>query len=102
LELVFETDLSNKSKLISLLEADPYAEKSFLRNGYKIKEGSVIGQDKNKIYLYIKCSEDFALFAKEKLKDLAVVSSQDVSQVVIKAINEEENNAEIGFGSIFG
>ncbi|MCX8195360.1 MAG: hypothetical protein N3G22_04625 [Candidatus Micrarchaeota archaeon] len=102
MKLVFEVPLKDKAKLLAILEADPYGEVSFSRNGYKIKEGSVIGLDKGKAYLYISCSEEFAKFARAKLSGIAAECSPEVSSAVAKAIEEEENNAEVGFGSIFG
>lgn len=100
--LVFELPIADKAKLTALLEAEPYAEKSFSRNGYKLKEGSSVKQDATKAYLFLKCTEEFAQFAKEKLTGMAQECKPDVSSAVAKAIEEEESNAEVGFGSLFG
>ncbi|MEM4634220.1 MAG: hypothetical protein QW275_03640 [Candidatus Anstonellaceae archaeon] len=102
MDLVFEAPLSEKAKLLSVLEADPYGNPSFSRNSYKVKEGSAIGQDNGKIFVFMRATEEFASFAREKLKGVAVESSREVAAAVAKAIQEEENNAEVGFGSIFG
>lgn len=101
MNLVFEAPLADKAKLIALLEADPYGEKSFSRNGYKVKEGSHIGQDREKIYVFMKATDEFAAFAKEKLKDCAKLCSAEVAEAIAKKIEEEETNAEKGFGFIF-
>jgi hypothetical protein len=101
MELVFEAALADKQKVLSVLESDPYGNPSFSRNGYKVKEG-IEGLDKGKVYIFMRATEEFASFAKEKLKDVAKESSPQVAQAVAKAISEEENNAECGFGSIFG
>ncbi|MCX8175498.1 MAG: hypothetical protein N3E51_04820 [Candidatus Micrarchaeota archaeon] len=100
--LVFELPLSDKPKLTAVLEADPYGEKSFSRNGYKIKEGAQVGLASDRLFLYLKCTEEFAKFAKEKLAGLAAEAKAEDAAKVSKAIEEEESNAEIGFGSIFG
>ena len=100
--LVFELPSADKAKLTALLEADPYAEKSFPRNGYKVKDGTQAGQDKGKTYLYLKATDEFAAFAREKLKELAVEAKPEVRDQIAKKIEEEENSAEVGFGSIFG
>ena len=102
LNLVFEVPIADKAKLTALLEADPYAEKSFSRNGYKLKEGATLGQDKEKAYLFIKATDDFAKFAREKLAGIAAEPKPEVAQAVSRKIEEEENSAEVGFGSIFG
>ncbi len=100
--LVFEAPITEKAKINALLQADPYAEKSFSRNGYKTKEGSQVGLEKDKFYLYIKCADDFAAFAKEKLNSIMKEAPAPAVQTVSKAIEDEENSAEQGFGSIFG
>ncbi|VVC01622.1 Uncharacterised protein [uncultured archaeon] len=102
MNIVFEIPIAAKAKLAALLEADPYGKPSFSRNGYKLKDGLVMGQDKEKAYLFIKCTEEFATLAKEKLKDIATVSKPEVIEAVAKKIEEEESNAEVGFGAIFG
>ena len=100
--LVFVISLPDKAKLTALLEADPYGEKSFSRNGYKMKEGKQVGLDADKLYLYMKCSDEFVSFAKEKLKEIAAEAKAEDAAKVSKAIEEEESTAEVGFGSIFG
>ncbi|MCX8197096.1 MAG: hypothetical protein N3G80_02135 [Candidatus Micrarchaeota archaeon] len=102
MEIVFECPLSNKEKLKAILEADPYGQISFSRNGYKLKDGQMIGQDPQKCYLFIRATDEFLAFAKEKLKGIVSEAPPSVAAEVSKKIQEEENNAEIGFGSIFG
>jgi hypothetical protein len=110
MELVFEAAIKDKPKLVALLEADPYGEKSFSRNGYKVKDGTQVSQDREKCYVFMRATEEFASFARSKLKELVdaegkrVVSESapEVVAAVAKVIAEEENNAEVGFGSLFG
>jgi len=94
--------MQDKAKLSALLEAEPYAEKSFSRNGYKLKEGSAVKQDSGKAYLYMKCTDEFAQFAKEKLTGLAALCNPETAAAVSKVIEDEESSAEMGFGAIFG
>ena len=100
--LVFEFPLADKAKLAALLDADPYGQVSFSRNGYKMKDGAVAGEDKGKAYIYMKATDEFAKFAKEKLAGLATEAKPEVRDRVAKKIEEEESNAEVCFGSIFG
>ena len=102
MNLVFEFPIADKAKLTAFLDSDPYGKPSFMRNGYKIKEGVQVAQDKEKGYLFLKCTDEFALFAREKLKDMAVEAKPEAAAAVIKLIEEEESNAEQGFGAIFG
>jgi len=94
--------VAGKAKMLAILEADPYGKPSFSRNSYKVKDGIALGQDKEKVFAFMKCSDEFAAFAKEKLKDVATESKPEVAAAVAKAIEEEESNAEQGFGAIFG
>jgi len=101
---VYECDSQQTGNLKKLLETDPYGEKSFARQGYKLKEGGVIGGDKSKYYLYIKADADFFKTAEEKLKGINSLkrSEKKVEESVVKKIEEEEGSAEQGFGAIFG
>ena len=102
MNLVFEVENKDKAKLTAIVEADPYAEVCFSRNGYKLKDGSALSEDKGKSYLFLKATDDFAKFAREKLNGVAAESAPEVRDRVAKKIEEEENSAEVGFGSIFG
>lgn len=100
--LVFEFPLPDKAKVTALLEADPYGKPCFSRNGYKVKDGAIVGQDKEKGYIYMRATDEFAVFAREKLKGIATESKPEVNAAVAKVIADEESNSEMGFGSIFG
>ena len=110
MNMVFEVPIAEKRKLTALVEADPYGKPSFSRNGYKVKDGVQVGLDKEKTYLFVRASDEFASFAREKLKglvgadgkELSVESKPEAIAAVAKAVEEEENNAEVGFGAIFG
>ena len=110
MNIVFEIPIASKAKLIALLEADPYGKPCFSRNGYKVKDGAQVNQDREKCYVFMRATDEFAVFAREKLKglvgadgkELALESKPEVIAAVSKVIEEEENNAEVGFGVIFG
>ena len=110
MNIVFEIPIADKAKLIALLEADPYGKPCFSRNGYKVKDGVQANQDREKCYVFMRATDEFAVFARGKLKELvgadgkelAVESKPEVVAAVAKVIEEEENNAEVGFGAIFG
>jgi hypothetical protein len=99
---VYECDVSKKKDLAKILEADPYAEDSFAKAGYKTKEGAIIGEDKAKLYVYISTDEAFLKKAEEKLKGLVERSKGEVEARVIALIEKEEESATSGFGDIFG
>jgi len=105
-ERVYEIDLAEKGKLDAVLKADPYAEVSFAKQGYKLKEGRAVGGEGNKIYLYIKAEEGFFRHAEAKMKDGGVASCRrcgaELESRIISQIHEEDSSAEQGFGAIFG
>jgi len=96
MDRVYECDASKKAEAMKILEADPYAEGSFARVGYKVKDGASVGEDKEKTYIYISASEDFLKKADERLKDVAKPSSDEVRERVAKKIEEEENSVASG------
>lgn len=99
---VYECEISKKAEVTKILEADPYAEDSFARMGYKVKEGASLEEDKGKLFIYISASEEFLKKADEKLKDVAKPAGDEVQERVAGKIQTEEAQAEAGFGSIFG
>jgi len=99
---VYECELAKKAELMKVLEADPYAADSFARTGYKVKDGSVLNEDKARTYVYVSASEDFLKKADEKLKGVAQRCKPDAEKRVIEKIQAEEESAEAGFGGIFG
>jgi len=99
---VYECELSKKKELMKVLEAEPYKEDSFARIGYKVKEGASLDENKEKLYVYISASEDFVKKADEMLKDIAKPASKEIEDRVGEKRRKEEEEAESGFGSIFG
>ena len=99
---VYECEISKKAEVTKVLEADPYAEDSFARSGYKVKEGASVEEDKEKLFIYVSASEEFLKKADEKLKDVAKPADDEVQKRVGEKIKAEEAQAEAGFGSIFG
>jgi len=101
---VYECDSQQIANLKKLLEEDPYGDRSFARQGYKLKEGRAIGGEQSKYYLYIKADADFFKAAEEKLKGVNSFkrSEKKLEESIVKKIEEEEGSAEQGFGAIFG
>lgn len=99
---VYEFDSKKKGDVNKILEADPYSDDSFARVGYKVKEGSVLGEDKAKNYLYISASDDFFKKADEKLKGLVEHCKPEIEKRIVDKITAEEEAAESGFGNLFG
>lgn len=100
MERIYECE--NVKELKKVLEADPYAEDSFARVGYKLRDGAGLDEEKNKTYVYISASEDFIKKADEKLKDIAKPLEGEKAERIIGKIKKEEESAESGLGSLFG
>ncbi len=99
---VYECELAKQKDMKAILEADPYSQESFARAGYKLRDGASLGEAKDKVYLYMSVSDDFARIADERLKGVANrLTGKDEERIVSK-IKEEEESAESGLGSIFG
>jgi hypothetical protein len=101
---IYECDSQKVGELKKVLETEPYAERSFARQGYKLKEGKLIGGEQSKVYLHIKADADFFKLAEEKFKSVSSMkrTEKKFEESIIKKIEEEEGSAERGFGAIFG
>ncbi|VVB65767.1 Uncharacterised protein [Candidatus Gugararchaeum adminiculabundum] len=97
---VYETQ--NLKDLKKVLEADPYGEKSFARQGYTLRDGKTLGEDATKYYLLISADDEFFKLFEPKFIELAPRCKHDLEHKVIKKIEEEEEAAQGGFGSLFG
>ncbi|MFH1448682.1 MAG: hypothetical protein ABIG39_07505 [Candidatus Micrarchaeota archaeon] len=103
---VYEYESKEKGNIQKVIDTDPYADRSFSKQGYNIKEGKGVGGEGDKSYIYINAEPEFFQWAEEKFKEAEIQTfkrtSKKLEDKVIKAIEEEENAAESGFGAIFG
>lgn len=99
---IFAFEAGKKKELTALLEAEPYAQDSFARAGYKLRDGAALGEKADSIYLYISADEAFMKKAEGRLKPLLREMGKEEEERVLKKIEAEEEAAEGGFGSIFG
>lgn len=98
---VYKIEKQNYSKLKSLLEQDKYEKDSFAMVGYKLREGkSITGEDC--YYLYISAEEEKIKKFDEKLKEIAKILEGEEEKKVKESIEREEEQAQQGFGNIFG
>jgi len=105
-ERVYEIAMNEKKKLDVVLKADPYAELSFAKQGFKLKEGKSVGGAGDKLYLYTSGEDAFFKYAEGKLKEGGVESctrcASDLESKIVKQIHDEDSSAEQGLGAIFG
>ena len=99
---IYECDISKKKDLIQILEADKFAEDSFFRIGYQMREGASLGDDKNKLYIYVSSSEENVKKADERIKSIATALTGEKEKKLLEKIASENESAEAGFGSMFG
>ncbi|MEM0476006.1 MAG: hypothetical protein QW343_04420 [Candidatus Norongarragalinales archaeon] len=105
MELVFAIDAAQKNKLTRVLEAEPYADDSFARVGYTLRESAALGLPAGKFVVHVKV-EDAALGARLEAKLRAVEGISEVAgedkRKVCEAIAREQDAACSGFGAVFG
>jgi hypothetical protein len=103
---VYEYESKEKGAVQAVVDADPYADISFARQGYKIKDGKIAEGEEGRIYLYMKADQGFFKWAEEKFKTANIASfkrsSKEIETKIIAGIEAEDNAAETGFGAIFG
>lgn len=93
---LFFVERSNYQKAKNLVEVDDILS----RQSFSFKEASSLGSDRDGFFLKISGTEESIKKAKEVLKDLAEIV-EDKEQI-LKTIEEQENQADEGFGSLFG
>jgi len=101
MKVVFEISKEKFKDAKKVLEENPYAEDSFAKVGYVLKEGKSLGEDDN-YYVYLDASEEFVKKAKERLKNVAKTAEGKKAERIIRKVEEEQNSAVSGFGSLFG
>ncbi|MFH0713801.1 MAG: hypothetical protein V1644_02945 [Candidatus Micrarchaeota archaeon] len=104
MKYVYQFELKHKKELENLLTKDPYADDSFARLGYILKESAVVGLKGGNILIHFR-TENVEL-AKKLIELLKTVPSckeatKEEMEKVVNTIEAEENNATEGFGSIF-
>jgi len=102
MERVYEIPNEKKQDAKKILEEDPYAEDSFARVGYKLRDGKALEEDEKKTYIYISAPDDFIKKADEKLKDVAEILEGDKAKNIIEKIQKEEESVGSGIAKFFG
>ena len=90
---------------VKSLREDKEANIIFARQEYQLKDGSMMGLDRDKSYLFINATEEFQAPAEEKLKkNIKSIQRLDpeTERKVIESIEKERESAEQGIGMIFG
>ena len=85
-----------------VLEADPYDKESFASVGYKLREGKALGEEFDGYYVYVSSSEETISKLDGKIKEHSEILEGEEFERVREAFEKEENEAQQGFGNIFG
>jgi len=105
-ERVYEIDVSERLKLDAAVKSDPYADLSFAKQGYKLKESGSVGGASGKLYIYSSGEDAFFKYAEAKMKECGALSAKrceaPLEAKIIAQIHDEDASAEQGFGAIFG
>ncbi len=87
------------------LKNDREANIIFARQDYQLRDGTAIGLEREKSYLYLSADDAFLGAGEAKLKKSISSlqrASEDVEKKVISTIDEERQKSDSGLGFIFG
>jgi rubrerythrin len=79
-----------------------YGDDLLSRQTINFRESKALGMEKDGYYLEIDGSEESIAQAKEVLGDLAKEVDKDEKEKILAKIDEQENSAAQGFGTLFG
>jgi hypothetical protein len=77
----------------------------FSRQEYSLRDGATLGLKENLSYLYLNAPDEFLKGAEERFRtEFKTIkrAGKEEEAKVIQAIKDEEEKANVGFGSIFG
>lgn len=105
MKYLYQFEQKVKKELEALLTKDPYADDSFARLGYVLKESKPLGLKGGFLVVYFKTSDE--KLANKLLGELKTISTcaelnATDKETCLKTIEAEEENAASGFGTIFG
>ncbi|MFA6048710.1 MAG: hypothetical protein WC792_02045 [Candidatus Micrarchaeia archaeon] len=104
-DFVYFVAKTDERKLKEVLGRDPYADDSFVKVGSTLREAKAMGVEGDHFVLHYKC-EDAAVGKKleERLKEVpsAKPAPEKEKAAITAKLDEEQNAAASGFGSIFG
>jgi hypothetical protein len=106
-ELAAQIEQKNKQgdEALKHLREDKELNIIFARQDYQLKDGIVLGLDREKSYLYICADENFLNDAEAKLKkNIASIqrTPQEIETQIISTLDEEKKKSDEGLGFIFG
>ncbi len=106
LKFVFLIEGKESALLEQVLAEDPYDKQmSFVGAGYTLKESNAVGLDAGNKIIYFKTElKEVADKLLERLKKITTLKeiTKEQKDKIIAQIEKEEENAAVGFGSIFG
>ncbi len=104
MKAVYFFESKDYSALKKVLDADPLEKDSFATIGYTLKDSKALGFKGGSYVLFFELADDnVAKKLVDKLKAIpsAREASREEFEAVTKSIEEEQNAAQAGFGSIF-
>lgn len=106
LKYVFQIEGKESALLEQVLSEDPYDKQtSFVSAGYTLKESNAVGLEAGNKILYFKTElKEVADKLLERLKKITSLKeiTKEQKDKIIAQIEQEQDNAAAGFGSIFG
>jgi len=89
---------------LTRLREDKEANLIFARQDYQLRDGIVLGLDREKTYLYLNATEEFVAGADAKLKKMLPTiqrAEPETEKKIIDTIDEERQKSDQGLGFVF-
>jgi hypothetical protein len=102
-----QVEMANRVKMVNdaIEKLGPKAKVIFSRQEYSIREGAAFGAPADVSLLYINASDEFLKGAEDRFKtEFKTIkrAPKEIEDKVGQTINEEQEMANTGLGSIFG
>lgn len=104
MDIVYSFPNAEKPKAMAIIENDKFGPLAFATRGFLQKDGGDFGLEGKTLIVVRNVTGEFKQAADAKLKDVAglEVLPDSTTAMIVKKVNEDEEAAQSGFGSIFG
>ncbi|GEM_PF-1108059 len=104
MDVVYSVPNAEKSKAMAVIENDKFGENAFATRGFVVKDGTDFALAGRTLIIVRNIGDEFKRLAMDKLKGVQGLEAvnEEKTKEIVKKVNEEEEAAQGGFGSIFG
>ncbi len=104
MDIIYSFPNAEKSKAMAVVENDKFGPLAFATRGFVQKDGTDYALAGKTLLVIRNVTDEFKKQADVKLKDVLglEVLAADKTAEIVKKVNDDEEAAQNGFGSIFG